>query len=139
MSQSQTDFTKYRGDGQPPPGRPALRRPGQSGRYLPEEGLMRAVNTALIVEQPLLLLGAPGTGKTALAWSVATELGLGEVLEFHTRSDSQARDLLYTYDALARLYDVQARDERAKDPGNYVRYQALGLAIQSAARRVVLI
>lgn len=111
----------------------------QLGAYLPEPALVHAVNTALIVEQPLLLMGAPGTGKTTLAWSVATELGLGPVLDFHTRSDSQARDLLYTFDSLSRLYDVQVHDARAKDPANYVKYQALGLAIQSAQRRVVLI
>ena len=41
---------------------------------------MQAVNIALLLEQPLLVTGEPGTGKTQLAYSIASELNLGEVL-----------------------------------------------------------
>ena len=136
------DQVRYRGDGLPPPGQPPLSRRGQRGRYLPGREVISAVNTALIVEQPILVTGEPGTGKTALAWSIACELGLGSVLEFHTRSDHQARDVLYTYDALRRLQDVQLGDRRAQEPGHYVSLQALGEAIKEGSagrRRVVLI
>ena len=44
--------------------------------YLPDEGLVDAVNVALILRQPLLLTGEPGTGKSQLAASVAYQLGL---------------------------------------------------------------
>ena len=85
---------RYRGDGSVPEGStPATRN--ERGRYLADPQLVSAVNTALVVEQPLLVTGEPGTGKTALAWSVASELGLGDVLEFHTRSDHQASDALF--------------------------------------------
>ena len=129
---------RYRGDGLAPGGAAPASR-GEAGRYIPDPQLVAAVNTALIVEQPLLVTGEPGTGKTALAWSVATELGIGDVLDFHTRSDHQARDALYEMDNLLRFYHAQIHDERATKPEQYVRWNALGEAIRSPARRLVLI
>jgi MoxR-like ATPase len=129
---------RYRGDGIYPDGSTPDTR-GEKGRYLADPQLVSAVNTALIVEQPLLVTGDPGTGKTTLAWSVANELGLGPVLEFHTRSDHQARDVLYEIDHMLRFYHAQIRDERATRPEVYLKWNALGEAIRSPARRVVLI
>lgn len=134
----QPDPGRYRGDGSAPGGAATETR-GERGRYLADDALVAAVNTALIVEQPLLVTGEPGTGKTALAWSVATELGLGDVLNFHTRSDHQARDTLYEMDHLLRFYHAQVHDERATQPEFYVRWNALGAAIRSTTRRLVLI
>ena len=133
---------RYRGDGSTPSLQQPGNRHGQTGRYFASKDVVSAVNTALIVEQPLLVVGEPGVGKTALAWSIASELGLGSVLEFHTRSQHQARDLLYTYDALHRLLDVQLHNVSAQDASHYVTLQALGQGIkdgQEGRRRVVLI
>ena len=47
---------RYRGDGSLPPGAAASTR-GERGRYLADPQLISAVNTALIVEQPLLVTG----------------------------------------------------------------------------------
>ena len=129
---------RYRGDGSVPEGCEPLTR-GERGRYLAGRQLVSAVNTALIVEQPLLVTGEPGTGKTALAWSVASELGLGQVLTVHTRSDHHATDVLYEIDHLLRFYHAQTRDERATKPELYLRWNALGEAIRSPVRRLVLI
>src|SRR5688572_2781941 len=129
---------RYRGDGIYPDGSTPDTR-GEKGRYLADPQLVSAVNTALIDEQPLLVTGDPSTGKTTLAWSVASELGLGPVLEFHTRSDHQARDVLYEIDHMLRFYHAQIRDERATRPEVYMKWNALGEAIQAPARRVVLI
>ena len=101
----------------------------EAGSYLADADVTEAVNVALAVGQPLLVTGEPGCGKTGLAWSVAHELGLGEPLTFYTRSTSRAQDLLYTFDAVLRFYDIQAKDPKATDPGNYVRYGPLGQAI----------
>jgi MoxR-like ATPase len=131
-------WMRYRGDGSTPAGRAAETR-GERGRYLADQKLTTAVNTALAVGQPLLVTGEPGTGKTVLAWSIASELGLGPVLEFHTRSDNQARDVLYDFDYLLRFYHAQTRDPRAERLESYIRWQALGEAIRCPDQRVVLI
>lgn len=102
--------------------------------YLPDKGLVDAVNVALLLGQPLLLTGKPGTGKTQLAYSLAYQLGLGEPLTFETKSTSQARDLFYVYDALGRFHAAQAAqlgdkmDDRIKSV-DYITYNALGKAI----------
>ena len=140
MARSARDsFRRYLGDGsRSSGGRTSILR-GDAGHYIASRALATAVNTALAAERPLLVTGEPGCGKSSLAYAVADELGLGEVLQFNVRSDSSARDVLYTFDHLRRLYDAQARDPRANDPANYVTLQALGQAIASAVPRVVLI
>ena len=135
---SDDTLRRFRGDGVAPDGSTVEGR-GEKGRYLADDQLVAAVNTALVVEQPLLVTGDPGTGKTALAWAVATELGMGEVLDFHTRSDHQAKDALYEVDNLLRFYHAQVHDERATNPENYLKWNALGEAIRSTTRRLVLI
>ena len=61
------------------------------------------------------------------------------MLDFHTRSDHQANDALYEVDHLLRFYHAQVHDERATSPENYLKWNALGEAIRSTARRLVLI
>jgi MoxR-like ATPase len=131
-------WLQYRGDGTTPQGIEYDSR-GERGHYIADAELVNAVNTALAVEQPLLVTGESGTGKTMLAWSVASELGLGSVLAFHTRSDHKARDVLFTVDNLGRFYDAQIRSADAMDPEHYIHWEALGEAIRSQERRVVLI
>jgi MoxR-like ATPase len=129
---------RYKGDGSVPAGAAAQTR-GERGRYLADSQLVSAVNTALIVGQPLLVTGEPGTGKTTLAWSIASELGLGDVLTVHVRSDHRAADALYEVDNLRRFYDAQIQDPRAKQPELYLTWNALGEAIRSQVQRLVLI
>jgi MoxR-like ATPase len=100
--------------------------------YLPDDGLVDAVNVALLLGQPLLLTGSPGTGKTQLAYSLAYQLGLGKPLKFETKSTSTARDLFYVYDALGRFHAAQAAqlgEKSTKKSVDYITYNALGLAI----------
>ncbi|HYI07931.1 MAG TPA: MoxR family ATPase [Thermoanaerobaculia bacterium] len=129
---------RYRGDGSVPDKSQYDSR-GERGVYLADKHLVNAVNTAIIVGQPLLVVGESGTGKTMLAWSIASELGLLPVLEFHTRSDHHARDVLFVIDNLRRFYHAQIKDKRADDLTEYIRYAALGEAIRSGGKRVVLI
>src|SRR5262249_30135573 len=102
-----------------------LRRPEN---YLPDPGLVDAVNVALMLRQPLMITGEPGTGKTALAASVAWELGLDDPLSYETKSTSTARDLFYLYDTLGRFTAKELRADagQAKD---YITFNALGHAI----------
>ena len=107
---------------------PVLPRHG-TGSYLPEPGLVRAVNVAFLMGQPLLVTGPPGCGKTALAYSIANEHSI-EVHKVSVRSDTSLGDLFYEFDHLARFRDSQAGRERSLQ--SYLRFTGLGLAILKA-------
>lgn len=96
--------------------------------YIADEGLEHAVNVALLLGQPLLLTGGPGSGKTQLAYSIAHQLGLGRPLRFDTKSTSTARDLFYQFDHLARFHAAQTGvgSSRALD---HITFSAFGRAI----------
>lgn len=101
-----------------------------SSNYIADEGLRDACNVTLLLGQPLLLTGEPGTGKTQFAYNLAWELGFEPPLKFETKSDSVARDLFYIYDALKRFQDIQS-GLKTGSILDYITYQALGLAILS--------
>lgn len=111
--------------------------------YKPPRALENAVNISIHLGKPLILTGEPGTGKTQLAYNVAYRFGLGEPLVFNTRTTSTATDLFYRYDALKHLQHVHAKQGEMLTDGEienrFVRYQALGKAIRSGERKVVLI
>ena len=117
--------------------------------YKASPALENAVNLAIALGRPLLLQGDPGSGKTRLAYAVAYALGL-PLERAYIKSTSRAQDLLYTYDAVARLYDSQLatidppQAARSLDANNYIRFGPLGRAIIRAGephlrRSVVLI
>jgi MoxR-like ATPase len=122
--------------------------------YMPSEGLVRALNVALMLQKPLLVTGVPGTGKSDLAYHIADRFGWGDVLPFATRTDSVSTDLLYRYDSLAHFHKVNLEKgtdcelTAKKIEENYIHYEALGRAIcdsigqnkeEQRRRRVVLI
>ncbi|MDJ0636254.1 MAG: MoxR family ATPase [Xenococcaceae cyanobacterium MO_188.B29] len=112
--------------------------------YLPSPKLVDAVNLSIFLEnRPLLLKGEPGCGKTRLAEAVALELGL-PYQPWYIKSTTKAKDGLYTYDAVDRLYDVQLasmdkQSPQVKDLNNYIRKGPLGCAFENEKRTVVLI
>jgi MoxR-like ATPase len=126
------DYPFYVGDGRsseretpaqlPRSRRDQLNRPEG---YLADPGLVDAANVALLLNQPLLLTGEPGTGKTSFANSLANELGLGSPLKFETKSNSNATDLFYLYDALKRFQDQDPEATALR----YLTFQPLGEAI----------
>ncbi len=99
--------------------------------YLADEGLVDAVNVALMLRQPLMVTGEPGTGKTLLAHSIAWELGLDSPLVFETKSTSTARDLFYHYDTLGR-FTAKEFGSGGEKPEDFITYNALGQAIVHA-------
>lgn len=103
----------------------ALREPQD---YLAPPDLAAAVDVALTLGMPLLLTGEPGSGKSALADSVAYELGLGRALRFVVKSDTEARDLFYRFDTVGRFHASQTPGADA-NPSNYISFAALGKAI----------
>jgi MoxR-like ATPase len=110
---------------------PLLRQAGDPIGYLPDPGLTDAVNVALILRQPLLVTGEPGTGKSQLAASVAYQLGLDPPLTFETKSTTVARDLFYMFDNIGRFRAAQTAVGRS-DPRLFISFSALGDAIVKA-------
>jgi MoxR-like ATPase len=112
--------------------------------YIAGEGLQDAVNLAIALGRPLLVQGDPGVGKTRLAHAVRYALGL-PLEQAIVKSTSRAQDLLYSYDAVRRLYDAQLPAKGGAElpsTADYVTLGPLGRAIQRALygrRSVVLI
>ncbi|MFH0520865.1 AAA family ATPase [Streptomyces sp. M41] len=138
----------------PPLGTESTRRLGTRGRrgiaWRQEE--LELINAALYLRRPLLVTGDPGSGKSTLAHSLAHELDLGRVLHWPIVSRSTLREGLYTYDAIARLQDMQLAKERgehgrrgergepyAEDIGEYLRLGPLGTALLPYDRPRVLL
>ena len=109
--------------------------------YRAEDPLVDAVNVAISLGRPLLLQGDPGCGKTRLAYVVAYALGL-PLEKFYIKSTTHAQDLLYTYDAVSRLYDAQIPGNKNVEVSGYIHFGPLGRAIiraQCGRRSVVLL
>lgn len=105
------------------------------GEDQPGERVVRAINTALALQMPLLVSGEPGSGKTQLGYAIAHELGKPAPMKFVTKSVSTAQDLFYTYDAVRHFQITQtagkdgAADESVSDVRNFIDLAPLGLAI----------
>ncbi|MGQ9557227.1 MAG: AAA family ATPase [Desulfurispora sp.] len=106
--------------------------------YLADEDLLYSVNIAAALGRPLLVKGEPGTGKTMLARSVAQALNMPLYI-WNIKSTSKARDGLYVYDTVQRLYDSQFGDRDVSDIKQYIKLGQLGQAFLCEQRAVLLI
>ncbi|WP_326762775.1 MoxR family ATPase [Streptomyces phaeochromogenes] len=102
------------------------------------------VNASLHLRRPLLVTGYPGVGKSSLAYAIAEDLGLGDVLHWPVNSRSVLTDALYRYDAVARLRDATLHQRHDTAPPPVERYITLGplgtaLAASPGHPRVLLI
>lgn len=97
------------------------------------------VNAALYLRRPLLVTGKPGTGKTSLAYAVAHELKLGEVLYWPITTRTTLKDGLYRYDAIGRAQESPGEDG-LQQIGKYLQLGPLGTAFLPSDRpRALLI
>ncbi|MER9702224.1 MoxR family ATPase [Mesorhizobium sp. M0146] len=112
----------------------------RGSRYQVEDAEVELVNAAILLRRPLLVTGKPGTGKSTLAYAVATDLQLGPVLRWPIGSRSTVKDGLYSYDVLGRLQDQQLDPRNPPDISKYLRLGPLGTALVASNRpRVLLI
>ena len=108
--------------------------------YLASESIAEVVNLAIALKRPILVEGEPGCGKTMLAYSIAAEKKLGEVIKISIKSTSRAQDLLYRLNALRRLRDAQNPNNlQAQYVYPYLSLGPLGMAVHGKKRCVVLI
>tara|TARA_B100000459_G_C8574965_1_gene200468 strand:+ start:126 stop:977 length:852 start_codon:yes stop_codon:yes gene_type:complete len=106
--------------------------------YVATDDLMVAVNAAINLERPLLVMGEPGTGKTVLAHEIAAALK-APLIQWHIKSTTKAQHGLYEYDAVKRLRDSQLGDDRVHDIKNYIERGKLWEAFTNEQRPVLLI
>jgi MoxR-like ATPase len=142
----------------PPPWRQFTKkaRARRGTGFLVGDNEKQLINAALYLRRPLLITGPPGTGKSTLAYAVATELELGEVLRWSITTRSTLQEGLYSYDAIARLQDAALRDQSGKaldaaaapqqnqdattpDIGQYLRLGPLGTALLPRERPAALL
>ena len=115
-------------------------------RYAPSEELCGAINVALALGAPLLLTGEPGTGKTQVAYYVASYFGIPGVHQLDVRSTTTAQDLLYEFDSVAYFHAAHRPADSRSHPDlkrwPFVKKKALWRAIddiQAGRSAVVLI
>ena len=108
-----------------------------------DKNAISAVNAAIAINRPLLIWGEPGIGKSQLARAVAEKLErvfIPFVCDAHTES----RDLLWSFDAVARLAEAQVQGNTESEARkqalaieNFIKPQALwwGLNWKEAAEK----
>lgn len=106
--------------------------------YIASGDLARIVNVSVALGRPLLIKGEPGTGKTLLASSIARGMGM-ELISWNVKSTTKAKDGLYVYDAVQRLYDSRFQDKDVGDISQYIKLGPLGRAFAAPERVVLLI
>jgi len=100
--------------------------------YMYSLDIILAVNLALATKRPLLVSGPPGSGKSTLARSVASVLEWRFEAQVVT-SRTEARDLLWRFDALRRLGDAQAGER--PDRSKYLHPEVLWWSFDPASAR----
>jgi len=104
----------------------SIRGDRRDGIYVWDDKINMAVSVALATGRPLLLRGATGSGKSSLAMAEAKKRGW-RYYEQTITSRTQARELLWEVDQLARLQE--AKSGHAASVSKYIRPGILWWAI----------
>ena len=109
-----------------------------AANYIASNELKSAVNASVTLGRPILIKGEPGTGKTMLAKSIADSLDL-KLIVWSIKSTTKAKEGLYIYDTVQRLYDSQFGEAGVSDIARYIHLGKLGEAFTSESPAVLLI
>lgn len=109
-----------------------------SEEYVLSDELRKSVNVSIALKRPLLVRGEPGTGKTLLAYSIASGLKK-KLLKWNIKSTTKAQEGLYVYDTVRRLNDARFGDKDVSDISQYIKLGKLGQAFTASEQVVLLI
>jgi MoxR-like ATPase len=108
--------------------------------YLYSDRIILAVNVAMAAKRPLLVAGPPGSGKSALAASIAKQMPGWKYDEKVITARMEARELQWRFDAVGRLH--AAREGKADlDPRGFIKEEVLWRAFEAskAGKRTVVL
>lgn len=100
--------------------------------YRHDESLRTVAKIAIATGRPLLLLGESGAGKSSFAPYVARNLGWRYYEHVMTRR-TEARDLLWSFDAVRKLADAQNSDGAQLRDADYIEPGVLWWALDRAS------
>lgn len=80
----------------------------QPGIHVYDRNSIEAIRAAFNAERPLLIRGEPGIGKSQLAYAAAAFLKW-PILPFTVTATTESTDLLWHFDAVARLAEAQVK------------------------------
>ncbi len=108
--------------------------------YIPSEETIQAVNLAIMLERPLLVVGEDGSGMRVLPKAIAHDLYEDEenfedfYFEWFLKSTTTLKEGLYQYDAIERLRDAQLMklNSLPKSPEDYVNYGKVGQSLKKS-------
>lgn len=96
---------------------------------------INALKLALAARRPLLLRGEPGCGKSQLARAAAQVMGVRQPLVEVIHSRLEPSDLLYRFDAMARLLDAQTGNDLDPTNRKYLQAGILWKAFDASRRK----
>lgn len=113
--------------------------------YDPPDDLVEAIEVAMLLQQPLLLTGEPGVGKTSAAYWAAWRMDLpnDDLVVEQVRSDATAARMRYEFDAVSYFRESQATAVRGAafddDRRRFIREGVLWRAFAAARERPVVL
>lgn len=98
-----------------------------------DEKTINLINAALYLQKPILVKGPAGVGKSSLAYAIASQLSLGNVIVWPITSHSTIKDALYKYEILRHLAAITTKpvgsDNKKVEVGEFFTLKQLGAAL----------